>query len=264
MKNPLCLDFFRKSAIFFTGIFFLFIVGCATFNTATGRREFIMIPTSMEVDMGRSLHSQIVKEYGLSTKKDLEVRVRQIGQKLAAISDRQDYVYNFYVVEKKEVNAFTIPGGSIYVFSGLLDKIPSDDAIAAVIGHEIGHCAARHTVKKFQASMGYNLIGALVLSQVNMGESARATAQMASDVGMNLALSAYSRQDEYEADRLAIKYMYLAGYDLNGMIQTLEALQKESKGPQGPLLLRSHPYLEDRLNAVKEEIAIAARKYGQK
>lgn len=241
-----------------------FFCGCATlgqYNPATGRSEFILIPTDTEVDMGKSIHEEIVRQYGLSDDKTQAERIQRIGHTLAAISDRQDYKYHFYLIKSKDVNAFTTPGGNIYFFTGLLNGLKSDDEIAAVLAHEIGHCSARHTIKKYQAAMGYNIIGSLIFSQVQMGETAKKTLALASNTAVSLAMTAYGRQDEYQADRLGIKYMYLAGYNLNGMIKTLQALEKESKGQKAPLILSTHPYIEDRIKAAEEEIKAAPGKY---
>ena len=242
----------------------LWLSGCATmgeFNPATGRREFILIPTDTEVDMGKSIHQQIIQEFGGTEDGVQAHHIQLIGERVARISDRQDYAYHFYLLKKKELNAFTTPGGNVYFFRGLLDKIDSDDEIAAVLAHEIGHCAARHTIKKYQASLGYNLIGSLVFSQVKMGEMAKQTASLAANAAVQLAMSAYSRHDEYEADKLGVKYMYLAGYHLDGMIKTLEMLERESKGNKPPLMLSTHPYLEDRIKAVKDEIPKVSLEY---
>ena len=180
--------------------------------------------------------------------------MRKIGRKLSQVSDRQDYEYSFYLIDKKEFNAFTIPGGKVYMFSGLFDALNSDDEIAAVLAHEIGHCSARHTIKKFQAAMGYNIVGTILLSQVDPQNQMKEILSQGSGTVMNLIFSAYGRQDEYEADRLGIKYMHLAGYKKEAMIATFETLQKGSKGDSVPLILRSHPFIKDRIEQVKEEI----------
>jgi len=244
------------------GLFFL--TGCAslgTYNTATGRREFIIIPTSSEVVMGQDIHRDILKENELSNRQDQIERVRRVGQRLAQVSDRQDYQYRFFVIEKNEINAFTTPGGNVYIYSGLLDKLKTDDQIAAVLAHEIGHCAARHTIKKFQAAVSYDLIGNIILSQVETSDQIKRIASLSSGAVMSLVFSAYGRKDEYEADRLGVRYMYLADYDLQGMIETLQVLKQESKGEDVPLILRTHPYLNDRLEAVKKEIDNVKTRY---
>ena len=180
------------------GLLVLGVAGCATFgvyNPATGRQEFIFISTNEEISMGENIHQEISREYRLLTNDPRVDRVRDIGGKLAKVSDRQDYPYHFFVIDKDEINAFTIPGGRIYFFTGLLNKLKTDEEIAAVLGHEIGHCAARHTVKKFQAALGYNLIGTLVLSQIGGSKERVSTLSRASNIAMQLALSAYRPQN---------------------------------------------------------------------
>lgn len=240
------------------GLFFVMLVsGCAslgTYNPATGRNEFIFISTPAEISMGQDIHQQLKKEYKFSTDPARLARVANIGRKLSQVSDRQDLAYQFYVIEKDEVNAFTVPGGSIYVFTGLMDKLSSDDALAAVLGHEIGHAAAKHTVKKFQAATGYNILGTILLSQLQLEAQARQLVSQGSGALMGLIFSAYGRGDEYEADRLGIKYLHYAGYDKQGMVKTLEVLDQESKGDNIPVILRSHPYAKDRIIKAKEEI----------
>ncbi|MCK5214545.1 MAG: M48 family metalloprotease [Candidatus Omnitrophica bacterium] len=245
--NLLCLVFLSFS-----------LVGCAalgTYNPATGRREFIVIPTEEEVSMGRSIHNSVIGQDPISHDKAQTARIERIGRRLALVSDRQDYKYNFYLIEKDVINAFTTPGGNIYIYSGLVDKLQSDDEVAAVLAHEIGHCAARHTIKRFQAAVGFNIIGGLLLKHTEMKDSTRSIAALSSNAVMQLVVSAYSRKDEYQADKLGIKYLDLAGYEIEGMLKILQFLDKESRGPKIPLILRTHPYVPDRIVAVKEKIA---------
>lgn len=252
----------RKNAL--TGVvtilfFVTFLSGCGTFgtyNTATGKKEFIMISTAEEVAMGQSVDQNLRSEYKYSSNSALKSRVEGIGRKIAEVSDRKDYQYNFFVIEKDELNAFTTPGGNIYIFTGLLNKLTTDAQIAAVIAHETGHCAAKHVVKKYQASLGYDIVKKLILGRLDSSGSAAQVVSMSSGTLMNLVFSKYSRGDEFEADRLGVKYLYLSGYDLNGIIETLTILQNESKGSAGPLILSSHPYLKDRIESVKREMQV--------
>ena len=229
------------------------ITGCATYNPATGRNELIFIGTDTEIMLGDDFHRQISSQYKFSQEAVKTDRLKRIGQRLAQVSDRQDYAYQFFLIEHKELNAFTIPGGRIYLFSGLYDRLKTDDQIAAVLAHEIGHCAARHTIKKFQAALGYNALMNIALGRIG-SEGARQVASISANTIMNLASSAYGRRDEYEADRLGLKYMHLAGHDLEGMIQSFQILEQESKGSRPPLILSTHPYIDDRITAVRNEI----------
>lgn len=255
--NPLFLRSHRLA-----GFFLLLVVcafsGCAslgTYNPATGRNEFIFISTPEEIALGKNVHKKLSQEFEFSNQTSKTERLRRLGQSVARVSDRQDYAYQFYLIEKDEMNAFTTPGGNIYMYTGLMDKLSTDDQIASVLAHEVGHCAARHTVKKYQAALGYNILGSIVLGQIG-GEQAQQIVSMSSNAVMSLAFSAYGRQDEYESDRLGIKYMRLAGHDPEAFITALEVLKAESKGAGAPLVLRSHPYLEDRIKAARTEIEV--------
>jgi predicted Zn-dependent protease len=206
--------------------------------------------------MGKALHLDIEKENKILSNTEQDARLQRIGMKVAAVADRQDYVYKFYLIEKDELNAFTTPGGNIYIHSGLMNKLSTDDQVAAVLAHEIGHSSARHTVKKFQAAMGYDIISSIVFNQLNLQETSQQLATLGSDFLMNVAFSAYGRQDEFEADRLGVKYMHLSGYNPQASVEVLTILKQEIKDTGGvPLFLRSHPYLEDRIAATKNEVA---------
>jgi len=121
--------------LYLAGIFFgiLFLGGCTTFNPATGRSEFIIISTAEELGMGRDVHKSIAKQYNFSEDQAINDRIQTIGERLAQVSDRQDYQYHFYVIEKEDLNAFTTPGGNIYIFTGLIEKMENDGQIAAVL-----------------------------------------------------------------------------------------------------------------------------------
>ena len=245
-----------------TSYFLLFVqlTGCTTYNAATGRRDFIFISTDAEVSMGKSFNQQLQQEYRFSQDKVKVERLQGIGRRLAQVSDRQDFEYHFILVAKDEMNAFTVPGGYIYFFEGLYNKLSDDDEIASVLAHEIGHGAARHTVKKFQAALGYDFVARLVLSRI-ASDTARQVAALGSGFIANVAMSAYGRQDEFEADRLGIKYMRLAGYNFNGMIRTFEILKANTKGSEPPAILRTHPHLDDRIKAVEKEAKEVEAKY---
>ncbi len=241
----------------------LVAAGCATYNSATGRNEVIFISTSQEVSAGHQIHGELSKKHKILKGTDEAARLERIGQKVARVSDRQDIEYQFNLIESDEINAFTVPGGHIYFYTGLFRQLNTDDQIAAVLGHEIGHSAAKHVVKKFQAALGYNVarnvvVNLLALKAPGLGN----VAGMGADGLMTLASSSYGRQDEYEADRLGIKYLHLSGYDVNGMIQILTLLQAQDKGGKGGLVfLRTHPFAKDRVVAAQKTIDEVKKKY---
>ncbi len=234
----------------------LLISGCATlYNPATGRNEFIMIDSETEVAIGKSVGTQMLKKQPLSDDRSLHERVNAIGRRISGVSDRQDIEYKFYVLQDKELNALTLPGGFIYANKGLM-KILSDDELAYVLAHEVGHTAARHIAKKLQAHMAYQLI--LSVAFASSGSDAGGGAENVArgvDTVYNLVSLSYSRKDEYEADRLGVKYAFKAGFDPYAAISALERIRKE-EGPNWKLLsyFRTHPYVDERIAALKKII----------
>lgn len=233
---------------------FLLVSGCATlYNPATGKKEIILIDTETEVGLGKSAVGELNKRYRISGNIELQNRAKIIGKKVASVSDRQDIEYKFSVLKDDSLNAMTLPGGFIYINEGLI-KILNDDELAYVLGHEAGHVAARHIVKKIQSNMAYQLI--LSLAFAGVGEKgATPTAQNVAggiDTVFNLIELGYSRQDEYEADRLGAKYAYKGGFDPYASLSALEKIKKESADLKILQYFRTHPYVEDRIEALKQ------------
>lgn len=223
--------------------------GCATiYNPATEKKEIVLITTPMEVMLGQNTAMQVAKQYSFVKDPQRVNRVSEIGDKLAKVSDRTDLKYHFAVVEDKEINAFTMPGGYIYINSGLLE-MTDDDELACVIGHEIGHVAARHIAKKLQTQLGYDILMNVALKNASVKQM-----QQAIDITFNLAQLGYSREDELLSDRLAAKYAYKAGYNPYAMISFLKKLVEKDKDQMGPVFLRSHPYASQRIKMMEKEI----------
>jgi predicted Zn-dependent protease len=180
------------------------------------------------------------------------LRVSSVGNKIAAVCDRHDLLYHFKAIEDDEVNAFALPGGYVYVTSGLLEKVSdNDDELAAVLAHEVGHVVAKHSVKRIQAAMGYNLLSLLIV-----GATRDAKAQRMADIAFGQILLGYSRQDELLADRLAITYAERAGYNPEGMVTFLQKLKTMQKNR--PLrrffYLSTHPYISERISQARRII----------
>ncbi|MEW6170072.1 MAG: M48 family metallopeptidase [Candidatus Omnitrophota bacterium] len=234
-------------------IFFsLGLFGCATtYNPVTGRGELIFISTPTEVSLGKSIAKQIAWEKRLINEGNELERIKKIGKKLAHFSDRQDLEYHFFLVKDKEFNAFAVPGGFIYVNSGLADAA-NDNELACVIAHEIVHVAARHSVKHLQASLGYQ-----ILISAALGGENQATTRQISNMIFNLSQLGYSRGDETLADLVGVKYAYLAGYDPDGMVTFFQKLKAEAtkRGQAIPAeIFSSHPDIDKRIQTVEAEI----------
>jgi len=234
------------------------LAGCTEYNPVTQRQEMILYSTEKEVTIGKNVAQQVEKEYELVKNPLVVERINNIADKITAVSDRGDIGYHVYAIQAKEeekedgsnVNAFALPGGYIYIYDGLIDFVDNDDQLACVIAHEVGHIVAKHSIKKLQASMGYTLLS---LATLSTGDSDLI-------VGTNYALAnvllAYSREDELLADTLGARYAKRAGYNPRAMIDFLENLrQKKKEEPiRAKSLYRTHPYIADRIVAIKKEL----------
>jgi len=236
-------------SILFAGV--VCLNGCSSsFNLATNREESLMFGTEKEEAIGHSVSKQIEKQFKVVDDIDVNERVRNILARIAAVCDRKELVYVIRVLAEDEINAVSLPGGYIYVFKGLLDAVKDDDQLAGVIAHEVGHITARHSIKRMQASYGYLLlqIASVQSGSVALVQGVSALAAM--------AFSSYSQQDEFEADRLAIKYAAAAGYDPSAMADVLRLIkEKTAKGPLRPIsYLRTHPYIPERIAMINRQI----------
>jgi predicted Zn-dependent protease len=230
----------------------LFFGGCSTeYNVVTGEQEVYYYSTDREVQLGKSIAIQVEKEYKQADDPLMQKRVGEIGKRIAAVCDRKEIDYEFMVLEDDDVNAVSLPGGYVYIFRGLIDKVGSDDELAGVVAHEVGHIVARHSIKKLQALQGYSL-----LSAVLMVGSQSAEVKDAADAAFLELLLGYSREDELLADQLGARYSRLAGYDPQGMIKFLERLQEinRRKPPRPRSYFKTHPYAPDRIRVVKQEL----------
>ncbi len=241
--SPEC--FYRGSMWLFLWIpaFAGMTIGCSTeFNPATGRQETLM-GDEKEASIGASAALQVEKTMKMDLDVDVNERAERILRRIAAVADRKDLVYTIRVVNEDEMNAFSLPGGYVYLFRGLMDRIKSDDELASVVAHEVAHITARHAMKRLQGSYG-----ALVMqgAAIATGDPA-----LIASVGLGAPsiLLVNSREDEFEADRLGVRYMRMAGYDPMQMKSMLGKLLKyqADKGPRRLVYWRTHPYIPQRM-----------------
>ena len=204
--------------------------GCAR-NPVSGRLEAVLTSEDAEIEQGNQLAKLVESEIGLVENPGLDTYLSQLGQRLASHSPRDTITYQFQVANMPEANAFALPGGRIYVSRGLLPLLNSEDELAAVLGHEIGHVAARHSVRRQTASVPLaplriaTALGGATASIVSPG-----LGQLVAGLGElpgAFAMAAYSRDQEREADRLGQQIAAAAGFNPMALSVFTETLARE-------------------------------------
>lgn len=226
----------------------LIYYSCAT-NPVTGKKQVVLMSEAQEIAMGKEADPQIIAQYGLYENKALQDFITEKGKQMAAISHRPKLDYQFRIVDSDILNAFAVPGGYVYFTRGIMAHFNNEAEFAGVLGHEIGHIAARHSVEQQRNSI-LGQIG--ILAGVVIAPDLAQFAETASQ-GLGILLLKFSRDAERESDRLGVEYSSKIGYDANemaGFFQTLE--RKSAEGGQGELpgFLSTHPNPGDRFVTV--------------
>ncbi len=204
------------------------LLGCAVLagscarNPVTGGTDVTMVSKKGEVEQGRKAHEQVIKFYGVYEDQGLQDYVNQIGQKLAQASHRPDLEWHFTVVDADDINAFALPGGYIYITRGIMAYLNSEAELAAVLGHEIGHVTARHSVRQ----QTQNTLTGILATGAAIFTGNRAVADLA-NIGGQALLSGYGRDMELEADKLGAEYLAKTGYDTQAMIGVISVLKNQ-------------------------------------
>jgi predicted Zn-dependent protease len=230
---------------------------CAT-NPVTGKNELMLVGESTELQIGQKNFAPMRQSQGGDQQLDpaLTTYVQQVGQRLAAVSDRK-LPYEFTVLNNSIPNAWALPGGKIAVNRGLLTQLNSESELAAVLGHEVVHAAARHSAQAM--SRGMLIQGGLIAAQVAAHDSDYGNiAMMGAGIGAQLLTQRYGREAELEADKYGIDYMKRAGYDAQGAVSLQETFvkmndRKDSSWLSG--LFASHPPSQARLDANRRKVA---------
>jgi predicted Zn-dependent protease len=225
-------------------------------NPVSGWPEFVFISAERERALGVEQEQQFLAEFGRSDHAASASWVEEIGTRLAAYSPRKDVTYRFHVVDLEEPNAFALPGGPVFVSRGLLALARSEDELAGVIGHEIGHVAARHSVGQTTAATPLALVFGVPAAIV--GSVSRPLGVLVGLPGAfvsGLALSAYGREQEHEADQIGAQLAAKAGYRPLALADYLERLEREEAlhhdGPPPLSFFSSHPSTPDRTRKVR-------------
>lgn len=224
---------------------------CAT-NPVTGKSELSFVPATQEISIGEAQYQPSLQSQGgeYTIDPELSTYVDVVGQRIAAKSDRPDLPWEFTILNNSVPNAWALPGGKIAINRGLLVEIDSEAELAAVLGHEVVHAAARHGAQKMEQGM---LMGAgiQILDVALGGHDQRDLIVGSSALGAQLIQSRYGRHQELEADAYGMEYMSAAGYDPSGAVdlqQTFVQLSQGGNSSSWQQLFASHPPSQERLS----------------
>jgi len=242
----------RIQLCLFAVVLLSFLAGCAI-NPVTGRRELVLMSAEREAQLGRQAAAQVAQEMGLVESPALTAYVEEIGGRLARYSPRRDVAYRFAVVDMQEPNAFALPGGYIYVSRGLLAIANSEVELANVIGHEIGHVAARHSAQRETRALGVGVLAALGTAAAGAvgGEGAAQSAAQIGQVAGAGFIASYGRDQERQADEVGQGLAAQAGWDPAALASFLNTLGRAAELQSGerhqPSFLDSHPMTSERV-----------------
>ena len=225
---------------------------CAV-NPVTGKRELSLVSESQEISMGRQYAAQVDQQIGVYPDSGLQAYVSRIGLSMARASERPDLPWTFTVIDDPQVNAFALPGGFIFVTRGILGDMTNEAELATVVGHEIGHVTARHSVQQMTRQQ---------LAQIGLLAGAIASDRVAQNLGvisqgLGVLFLKYSRDDETQADGLGFRYALNAGYDVRQMVDMFQILQRvsASAGQRIPEWQSTHPDPGNRIQRTEERLA---------
>ncbi len=222
-------------------------------NPVTGEKQRVSLTAEEEIALGRQLAPQMAAQFGGVSSSAMRERVQQVGARIVSRSaaSKTPYKYSFHLLaDRKTVNAFALPGGQIFITEALLGLLETEDELAAVLGHEVGHVLARHSAEHLaKQQLTQQLIGAVIV-----GSGSYDTAQLAQLAGSLITMK-HGRDDELESDALGLRLVREAGYDPRAMIRVMQVLEKASGGSRQPEFASTHPSPANRIERIREQLA---------
>jgi predicted Zn-dependent protease len=218
----------------------------------TNKRQTKVISQEAERRIGQGTRDRLVEDYGELKDSVLREYVAGLGRKLVLVSDRPRLKFHFTILDSDLLNAFAAPGGFVFVTRGLLSQVENEAELAVVLGHEIAHVCALHSVVLIQKQLGYGALGVLgaILAGVALGPEAMVMVGQTADLFTGLYLLGYSREHEREADRVGLRYAISAGYNPQAALSffhRLEVLETRAGGEEWEPYSRSHPAVGERI-----------------
>jgi predicted Zn-dependent protease len=242
---------YKRNTIFAVALVSLIAAGC---GSTGGAGDFNLISVEEEWQLGAQLSQDVAKQVRFNNDPAVNAYVNNMGQRIVAQAAPpfNQLPWQFHVVQDDAINAFAIPGGHVYVNTGLIKNADNAAELAGVMAHEISHILARHSTEQISRQYGLSVIAGAVLGQ-NPGQ----LAQIAAQIVAGGALARFSREAEEEADNIGIQAMAAAGYNPNGMASMFEELLEHRQGQPSRVeqFFSTHPLTEDRIRASRERAA---------
>ena len=240
-------------AVLFAGFALCKYYSNSQFNEITGETQHVSITPEQEIALGVNSLPAMIEQYGgLHPDAEAQKFVKMVGQRIVAQSDAKQtpYQYDFHLLyDPKVINAFALPGGQVFITQALFNELESEDQLAGIFGHEIGHVVARHGAERIaKQELTQGLTGAAVIASGDY-QTAQAAQMIASLVNMS-----YGRDQELESDDLGVRFMIGAGYDPEALVSVMQILEKASGGQKQPEFMSTHPSPENRVGKIRAAI----------
>jgi predicted Zn-dependent protease len=209
-----------------------------------------MVSTQQEVQLGQQAAAEANAQLPIVQDGSVNSYINQLGRSISQRVDPRGIQYTFRVVRSNEVNAFSLPGGFVYVNTGLIARAKNASELAGVLSHEIGHVVERHSVTQMERAQGANLLAAVLLG------NASPVAQAGAQIGGQALFAHYSRDAERQADADAVRFMVQSGYDPHGLVTMFQTLLSEEQSQPSAVQgwFSTHPLTEERVQNVQQEI----------
>ena len=233
--------------------------GNTSYNPVTGEEQRVALSPEQEVVLGRQGRDEILTQMGgLYPSLDLQTYIDQVGQRVLQQSQASQapYPFEFHLIDDPEtINAFALPGGQIFITTGLLQALDAESQLAGVLGHEIGHVVARHGAEHLaKQQLGGMLVNAIgIATSNNDGQGGQQAAVIAQAVNQLVSLN-YGREDELESDRLGFEFMIAADYNPEGIVELMQIFEAAESRGRPPEFLSTHPNPGNRVARLEDII----------
>ncbi|TGE04570.1 M48 family metallopeptidase [Hymenobacter fodinae] len=229
-------------------------------NEVTGEVQHVDMTADQEIALGLQAAPEMAQQYGgIHPDRQAGAAVERIGQQIvrSTKAGQTPYKFQFHLLaDENTINAFALPGGQVFITAGLLKNLKTEGQVAGVLAHEIGHVVARHSAEQIAKSkLTQGLTGAAAIGMYDPDRPGTAVSAAAAAMVGKLLTLRYGRQDELEADKLAVDFTPSAGYDPRAMIQVMEILEQANHGSSPPEFLSTHPNPGNRIQELQRDIA---------